>query len=219
MMRQDNWASAQRALSHTGKKTIFNYSCPFFINPLQEAHLSTRPPWLRHLASGSNPEQGLKLLPLGKAPGREMLAQRRETFSGGFLRAGEKYLSQQNPFWGAGRSFQRKTVGPTGISANTLSQLSGARAERKGPTRFCGCTVRADFSKELLMNNECRLFQFYAMKIFLSLSSFPILFVEAGYRLLKACVSIAPWWMHFSLHLREGLWHKRKAAASSAFQL
>lgn len=47
------------------------------------------------------------------------------------------------------------------------------------------------------MNNECRLFQFYAMKIFFSLSSFTILFVGVGYRLLKASVSVAPWWMHF----------------------
>ena len=180
MKHEDDWASAQRALSHTEKKTIFNYSCLFFINPLREAHLSTHPPWLRHLASGSDPEQGLKLLPLGNAPGREMLVQRREAFSGGFLRAAEKRLSQQNPSWGAGKSFQRTEVGPTGLSANRLSQLSGARATRKGPMRFYGCTGWADFSKELLMNNECRLFQFYAMKIFFSLSSFTILFVEVA---------------------------------------
>lgn len=142
--------------------------------------MSTRPPWLRRLASGSDPEQGLKLLPLGKAPGRETLAQWRETFSGGFLQAGEKRLSQQNPSWGAGKSFQRTEVGPTGISGNTLSQLSGVRAARKGPMCFCGCTGRAGFSKELLMNNECRLFQFYAMKVFFSLSSFTILFVEVA---------------------------------------
>lgn len=54
------------------------------------------------------------------------------------------------------------------------------------------------------MNNECRLFQFYAMKIFFSLSSFTILFVGVGYRLLKASVSVAPWWMHFLLLLRGG---------------
>lgn len=78
VMRQDNWASAQRALSHTEKRTIFNCSCPFFINPLREARLSTHPPWLHRLASARDSEQGLKLLPLGKPPGREMLAQRRE---------------------------------------------------------------------------------------------------------------------------------------------
>lgn len=54
------------------------------------------------------------------------------------------------------------------------------------------------------MNNECRHFQFYAMKIFFSLSSFTILFVGVGYRLLKASVSVAPWWMHFLLLLRGG---------------
>lgn len=164
--------------------------------------MSTHPPWLRRLASARDPEQGLSCCPWGSLPGERCWPSGERTFSAGFLRAGEKPLSPQTPSWGAGKSFPRKDEGRSGIRANTLSQLGGARAERKGPTCFCSCTVRAGFSKELLMNNECRLSQFYAVKILFSLSAFAILCAGVGYGLLKGSACVAPWWVHFLSLLR-----------------
>ena len=62
-------------------------------------------------------------------------------------------------------------------------QLSRAQAERKGLTRFWGHAAQADCLKGFVMNNECRLFQFYAVKILFGLRPLlTVLFVGVGCR-------------------------------------
>ena len=161
---------------------------------------------------GPDPEKGTEPVPLGKFPGREMLAQWRDEIQCNFPMSWEGPAQPR-------RGFQGREVAPTSIRGYRW-WISYFNSVIYGPGERDPCISGAAQRRQTFWRNWLRIINvdfssFTRWKYFLVCPPFTIVFVGIGHRLLKVCIFIVPFCMYFLLHLR---WNAAPQMEGNSFQ-